>query len=62
MAASGRTKTHDLSPGRARMMAFFENIRDGLGALLRRPRLPPPCPSLPGARASPPPLRAGAVV
>ncbi len=62
MAASGRTKTHDLSPGRARMMAFFENIRDGLGALLRPPRLPPPCPSLPGARESHPPLPARAVV
>jgi membrane-associated phospholipid phosphatase len=50
MRASGRTNTHDGSAGRARMTAFFENIRGGLGAVLRPPRLPQACPPAPEAR------------
>src|SRR5262249_27658651 len=43
MTASGDAKAHDGAPGGARAATFFENIRRGIGALLRRPR-PPLCP------------------
>jgi membrane-associated phospholipid phosphatase len=52
MTASGRTNTRDRSAGGARATAFFENIRSGLAAVVRPPRLPPPSPPLLGARAN----------
>src|SRR5262249_28411601 len=41
MTVSGGTKAHDRRAGAARGAAFLENIRRGLGAVLRRPRPPP---------------------
>ena len=38
MTAPGRTNTRDRSVGWARATAFFENIREGLGAVMRPPR------------------------
>jgi membrane-associated phospholipid phosphatase len=41
MTASGGAKAGASGAGGARAAAFFENIRRGTGAVLRRPRLPP---------------------
>jgi len=58
MTAPGDANAGALGASGARAAAFFENIRRGTGAVLRRPR-PPPCPP-PQAREAeskyPPPL------
>jgi len=58
MTAPGDANAGALGASGARAAAFFENIRRGTGAMLRRPR-PPPCPP-PQAREAeskyPPPL------
>jgi membrane-associated phospholipid phosphatase len=41
MTASGRAKAHDGGAGGSRAAAFFENIRRGIGAVVRQPRPPP---------------------
>src|SRR5262249_50925213 len=45
MTASGEAKVRDLGVAGARAAAFVENIRCGVGAVLRRPRRPPAPPS-----------------
>ena len=48
MTASGDAKAGDPGAGGARAAAFFENIRRGTDAVLRRPRPPPYPPPLAG--------------
>jgi len=50
MTASGEAKAHDPGAGGARAAAFFDNIRRGMGAVLRRPRRPPYPPPQAGER------------
>jgi membrane-associated phospholipid phosphatase len=64
MTASGNAKAGAPGAGRARAAAFFENIRRGTGAVLRRPRLPPYPPPQAGegkSKYSPPLVAEGRV-
>jgi membrane-associated phospholipid phosphatase len=60
MTASGGAKAGAPGAGGTRATAFFENIRRGTGAVLRRPRLPPdPRPHAGDGKSKDPPPLAG---